>query len=122
MRTLKAKSVIINPDYFITLCGELMPKRLLDIRGRKAIIGATVDFNDDRSVTISGDLVDIRYATKKTVLSINEAKEIAMNDLKLDWRKKIYVEGWYKMIETQKYSITIQEPWFIDFSLYDFSD
>jgi hypothetical protein len=122
MRQLKAKSVIVNPDYFITLCSGLLPKRLLDKGGRKAIINAIVDFNEDRSITISGELLDIRRTEKRMYLSVDEAKEINLNDLALNWRKRIYVEGWYQMKDTQKYSITIQEPWFVDFSLYDFCD
>jgi len=119
MRELKASCVVINPDFFITLCDGLIPKRLLEKSG-KIIQKATVVFNEDRSVAIFGELVDIRFAKNRQYFHFEELQDLNLDDVCVDWPKRYYVEGWYQMRETQKYSVIMQEPWFIDFSLYDF--
>jgi len=123
MKTIKAKGLVFNGEAFITLCNENIPTRNLKMN-HVALVRATIDFNDDRSITISGDRVDIRFTDKPIYFkSCEEAEQYRIDDMKKNWRGRIYIPaGWYMMEETEKYSATIMEPWFVDFSNYDFED
>lgn len=122
MKTIKASTVVLNDECFITLCGgyNIPKKRIID--GHVAINDAIITFNDDKSITISGNRIDVRYTDKPIRLKdTDEASLYQINSIMVDWRGRFYIPaGYYLMKDTEKYTVTIQEPWFIDFSGYDF--
>lgn len=122
MKIIKASGLVFNRECFITLCGNgnIPTKRIVD--GHVALNDVTVTFNDDRTLHIEGERLDIRYTDKPIRFKdADEASQYRIDDMRKDWRGRLYIPaGWYMMDERSKYSATIQEPWFIDFSDYDF--
>lgn len=122
MKAIIAGGAIIHGNLFIRITDGQIPIRLIDKNlTAKYLADPVIVFNDDKSLSIKGVLVKLCNSKKRVYISKEEAAENYPAYAQTDFFGRKYLEGWYSSAEDNLlYEITIQEPWFIDFSNYTF--